>query len=261
LALTIPPLVGFALSAGIALLAGLGQLLSLWGVLAATVVGGLVLTGTGLPGGAALFAFFIGGSVVSRLSPDPAATRLGTKGSRRDQWQVLANGGPAALGALLGPELGLWIVVTSLAVAAADTWATSTGAWSPTPPRHLFTRQPVPPGTSGGITIFGTVGALAGALTVASAAFLASGEGALFILASVTGLLGMLADSALGASWQGRFHCEACAEDTERRVHRCGGRSTLRGGFSWITNDVVNLIATGLGGVAGGLGWYWLRSP
>ncbi len=227
--------------------------------MAATAIGGAILIGTGLPGGAALLTFFIGSSIVSRVSPDPAS-RLGAKGSRRDQWQVLANGGTAAVGALLGEGAGLWIVTASLAVAAADTWATSIGAWSPRPPRHLLGGKVVPPGTSGGITLLGTVGALGGAVMVAGVGTLASHQGGLLPFATMVGLAGMLADSALGAGLQGRFYCAQCREDTERRVHHCGTRSVPRGGLPWLNNDGVNALATALGGIAGWAGWWWLGS-
>ena len=229
------------------------------GAVAATAVGTAILTGTGVPGGAALLTFFIGSNILSRISPDPAS-RLGAKGSRRDHWQVLANGGVAAIGALLGPGPGSWIVTTSLAVAAADTWATSVGAWSGRPPRHLLTGRTVPPGTSGGITLLGTAGALAGGLIVAAAAAIVSQDQRLLLFAAPVGLVGMLVDSALGAGWQGQFYCAECGEETERRVHRCGTRSLPRGGLLWLNNDGVNALATGLGGIAGWAGWWWLGS-
>jgi uncharacterized protein (TIGR00297 family) len=215
------------------------------GALAATAIGSAILIGTGLPGGAVLLTFFIGGSIVSRVSPDPAS-RLGAKGSARDQWQVLANGGAAAAG--------------SLAVAAADTWATSIGAWSRRAPRHLLSGKVVPPGTSGGITLLGTVGALAGAVMVAGVGGLVSHQGRLLAFATMVGFVGMLADSALGAGLQGRFYCAQCREDTERRVHHCGTRSVPRGGLPWLNNDGVNALATTLGGMAGWAGWWWLGS-
>ena len=243
----------------IALLAFGLQALTGLGALAATAVGTPILAGTGLPGGAALLTFFIGSSIVSRASPDLAG-RLGAKGSRRDQWQVLANGGVAAVGALLGSSEGLWIVTSSLAVAAADTWATSIGAWSPTPPRHLFSGKQVAPGTSGGITLLGTLGALAGAVTVAGMGALVSHQGWLLPFATVVGFAGMLADSALGAGLQGRFYCAQCGKETERSVHRCGTRSVPRGGLLWLNNDGVNALATAFGGIAGWVGWWWLGS-
>jgi len=229
------------------------------GALAATAIGSAILIGTGLPGGAVLLTFFIGGSIVSRVSPDPAS-RLGAKGSARDQWQVLANGGAAAAGALLGGGPGLWIVTASLAVAAADTWATSIGAWSRRAPRHLLSGKVVPPGTSGGITLLGTVGALAGAVMVAGVGGLVSHQGRLLAFATMVGFVGMLAHSALGAGLQGRFYCAQCREDTERRVHHCGTRSVPRGGLPWLNNDGVNALATTLGGMAGWAGWWWLGS-
>ena len=89
----------------------------------------------------------------------------------RDTWQVLANGGAAAASAIMPilPEAVLWMVTASLVAAAADTWATSFGGWSRTDPRHILRSQPVPPGTSGGVTLLGSAGALAGAASVGAA--------------------------------------------------------------------------------------------
>ena len=57
----------------------------------------------------------------------------------------------------------------ALAAAAADTWATSIGSRSRSRPRLLVGWRPVPPGTSGGITLAGCAGALVGAGLVAAA--------------------------------------------------------------------------------------------
>jgi len=232
------------------------------GALTATLVGAVILWPLGGAGLAALGAFFVGATTISRLAPDPARDRLDAKGSRRDALQVLANGGPAALGALLEPALpgaGLWIVGSSLAGAAADTWATAVGAWSPTAPRHILTGLPVPPGTGGGVTWYGSLGGLLGAFTVAAATTLAGGPLALFPWALGVGMLGMLADSLLGAAWQGRFHCATCDQPTERAVHRCGTHTDLVGGYRRLTNDGVNFAATFLAGALGLLGWSLTR--
>jgi len=232
------------------------------GALAAILVGVAVLWPLGWPGCAGLGAFFAGSSAISRIAPDPGLTRLDAKGSRRDPLQVAANGGTAALGALLElvhPGPGLWVATASLAAAAADTWATAAGAWSPTPPRHILSRRTVPAGTGGGVTWYGTAGALAGAASVGAGVVLAGGAAPLFPLALGIGMLGMLADSLLGAGWQGRFHCPACAQATERTVHRCGTPAILVGGARWLTNDGVNAISTLFAGLLGSLAWALTR--
>ncbi|MFN8646937.1 MAG: DUF92 domain-containing protein [Gemmatimonadales bacterium] len=223
------------------------------GALAATAVGTAILQGTGWAGMAALGAFFVGSSWVSRRAPDRSAA-FGAKGSTRDAWQVLANGGAAALGALV-PGAGLWIVTASLAAAAADTWATATGGWSRRAPRHILTLAPVPAGTSGGVTALGTAGAVAGALLVAAAAAAVAGAPRLLWSALVIGPAGMLLDSLLGATLQGRFHCDRCDAPTESRRHRCGAEARHTAGRAWLANDGVNAAATGVAALAGWLAW------
>ena len=202
----------------------------------------------------ALGSFFFTSSLLSRLSPDPSAA-LDAKGNTRDPWQVLANGGPAAIGAFI-PGAGLWIVTASLAAAAADTWATSLGGWSRFAPRHVITLQPVPPGTSGGITLPGSLGGVMGALVVGLGPALSTGALSLLPVALGIGLFGMLGDSLLGAALQGKFHCDACDRPTERRIHRCGNRSRRTSGLIWLSNDGVNALATGLAALLGWLAWH-----
>ena len=221
-------------------------------------MGTLILFGAGWAGGGVLATFFVSSSLVSRLSAEPAT--LDAKGNRRDHAQVLANGGAAALAALAGlqnPTLGLWLVTGTLAAAAADTWATSLGARSRTAPRLFWSGRPVAPGTSGGMTLVGTAGAAAGALLVAGSGALAGGLPSLFPAATLIGFAGMVADSALGAGLQGRFHCPACNLPSEWPLHRCGTATVHRGGLAWLDNDGVNFAATA---IAAGLAFAaWAR--
>ena len=226
------------------------------GAMAAAMVGAAVLWGTGWTGGAVLAAFFVSSSILSRLAPVPAG--VDAKGSRRDARQVLANGGPAALGALLGPwqpALGLWVVTGSLSAAAADTWATSVGGWSRTPPRRLLVGATVAPGASGGMTVLGTLGAVAGAGVVATAGAVGGHTPALLPAATLIGFAGMVLDAALGGTWQGRFRCPVCSEASEWRVHRCGTPTVRQGGQPWLNNDGVNLAATALAATVSAAAW------
>jgi uncharacterized protein (TIGR00297 family) len=224
-------------------------------------VGALVLGGTGWSGGAVLGVFFVSSSIVSRVAGAPAGSDA--KGNRRDHWQVIANGAPAALSALLGiehPLLGLWAVAGSLAAAAADTWATALGAWSPTAPRLLLGGRRVEPGASGGVTWLGSLGGAAGAFLVSATGALGGGGGRLLAVGTLIGFAGMLVDSILGSMWQGRFFCPGCAEPSEWRIHRCGAPTVWRGGVAWLNNDVVNLAATALGAGMAAAAWaLWAR--
>jgi uncharacterized protein (TIGR00297 family) len=228
------------------------------GAVAAAAVGAVILEAAGWAGGAVLLAFFISSSAVSRAAR--ADRLLDAKGDRRDAWQVLANGGPAAIGgaiarATLGPGAALWVVTGALAAAAADTWASSLGSRSAGAPRHVLTGLAVAPGTSGGISLLGTAGAAVGAALTAVTGAVAGGGTALGVAGSIIGVFGMLADSVLGAAVQGRFQCLACGVASEWPVHHCGATTAVQGGWTWLTNDGVNAIATALGAMAGLAAW------
>jgi uncharacterized protein (TIGR00297 family) len=217
-----------------------------------------VVWGTGWGGGAALAAFFVPSTLISRDSPAPV--ELDPKEGRRDARQVLANGGVAALVSLVGlrdPGLGLWLLTCTLASAAADTWATSLGARSRNPPRLLWSWRPVPRGTSGAVTPLGCAGAVVGALIVAVTAVAAGGPPALLLAAVLIGFAGMVSDSWLGASLQGRFHCPACDRASEWPVHRCGTATIHQGGARWLDNDVVNFAATLVAAALAFAAWAW----
>ena len=215
------------------------------GLVAALAVGAAVWWGLGWRGAALLLAFFISGSLLTQLATG--------RGGRRNARQVIANGGAAALGALLGS----WPAAAgALAAAAADTWATELGSFSPTPPRLITNWARVPRGTSGGITAPGTAGGLAGALAMGALAHLLPPPGTApgFTLIAAAGIAGMLADSLLGATGQGVYECAACAARSERADTICHEAVRLIRGWRWLDNDAVNLVATLVGACIGLLG-------
>ena len=172
------------------------------------------------------------------------------KGGERDVWQVLANGGwfVAAAVAHLVSDSPAWYAIGAgaLAASAADTWATEIGLLSGGDPVSILSGDRVPAGTSGGVTMSGTVGAFAGALFIAVLAALATWPVA-FAAVGLGGVGGALADSILGASVQCRRWCSACGAPTERKVHDCGGLTRVIGGMRWIDNDAVNAICCAVG--------------
>ena len=211
--------------------------------------------------GAALIAFFISGSLLSRLKTQAAARadRRTGKGHTRDAAQVFANGGVAAACSLLSaalPALAPIFVagaVGALAAAAGDTWSTEIGALSPWRPRSIRTWRRVDAGASGGVTALGLAGAVLGGAAIGVVARLFQGgietiaAGAL--LYGAVGLAGSVADSILGAHCQGIFVCRRCREVAERPVHACGQRTALVRGAAWLDNDGVNALATSAGAI------------
>lgn len=253
------PLLAAGTSLGVALFACLLRALTPAGAGAAMLIGTAVLWGTGWPGGLVLGAFFGPSTLVGRIAlakrrtTDAAAERRGAK-------QVFANGGVAAAGALLThwqPGLGFTVLTTALAAAAADTWATSIGAFSSTDPRLLLGGGRVPRGTSGGVSLLGTIGAGAGAVVVAGTSALVAGNARMLLLGGTIGVLGMLLDSVLGSAVQARFACTSCGRTGEKRRCECGSRTRVISGIPWLDNDGVNGVATLSAAGAGALAW-WL---
>lgn len=251
---------GLGLALIVSLLAYRLDSLSESGAIAATCLGGLVFGLGGLPWAALLLGFFITSTFFSRLARARKAI-LGekyAKDDRRDAWQVLANGGVAALAVIwqtAQPASPLpWLVgAAALAAANADTWATELGVLSSQSPRRILGGERVEPGSAGGITTLGTLAALCGAMWIALLAalfpppLLRPQFSALPVLLIVTlsGLMGSLVDSFLGAGVQVMYYCPSCRKETERHPqHRCGSTTTYLRGWRWLNNDGVNAICT-----------------
>lgn len=210
------------------------------GIVAAVIVGGVMLAGAGSGGLLLLLLFFVTASALTSWNPSRDGARpAGGDAAGRGASQVLANGGVAAgcaLLALLGGFPAAHHALTgAMAAAAADTWATEVGTGVGGSTRRILTWEPVEPGRSGGLSWAGTLAGTAGALLLGGTAVLlppGGGEsGGVWLLAGLAGgLVGMTADSLLGASLEKRL--------------------------KWVDNDAVNLSGTLAGaGAAALVGW------
>jgi uncharacterized protein (TIGR00297 family) len=249
-------LYGFLLAALIAYLAFRVHSLNRSGAIAATLVGTIVFGLGGLFWAIVLMVFFITSSGLSRLfkKRKQGLNEKFSKGSERDAGQVFGNGGVATLFVLihaLYPESNVgWLgFAASLAAVNADTWATELGVLNPTAPRMITNwKKRVEKGTSGGISLFGTLASLFGAAVIAIPAALFAGDWSLLLLISVAGLAGSLFDSLLGATVQAMYYCPTDEKETEKHpLHTCGTKTIHIRGWEWLNNDWVNFACGAFG--------------
>jgi uncharacterized protein (TIGR00297 family) len=243
---------GFLAAGAIAFAARRLRALSSSGAVAATVMGTLTVAAD-WSWGILLIAFFASVTVLSKYGEQRKAELLGAiveKGDERDGWQVLANGGVFAVAALAhliwNSPIPAAIGAGALAASAADTWATEIGTLSPHRPVSILSSEPVPAGTSGAVTLAGSVAGVAGALFVAALTTFARWP-VTFAAVALGGIAGAVADSILGATAQCRRWCDACGKSTERRVHDCGAETHVSGGAQWLDNDGVNALCSVVG--------------
>jgi len=272
-------LLGVALSAVVGWIGYWRESLSPGGVAGAIIVGTLIFGLGGWIWGLLLITFFVSSSLLShyRQRDKEVVAEKFAKGGRRDLGQALANGGMGAILAVAyytSPEPALLAAYLGvMATVNADTWATEMGVLSRVPPRLITTGQEVSHGSSGGVTSLGTWASLAGALLIGSVATALTQAGSLLggggwdaralaypVLAVAGGMAGSLFDSLLGATVQGIYYCDRCGKETESAVHRCGQATLPVRGWQWLNNDLVNFIASMVGGlVAASLGWLFWR--
>ena len=251
---------GFALAIIVAYLAYRAHSLNKSGAIAATVVGTVIFGLGGWQWAILLLTFFVTSSGLSRAFKKRKAglSEKFSKGHERDAGQVFGNGGLATLCAALHafyPESVLpWVgFAASLAAVNADTWATELGALNPTPPRLITNfRRRVEKGTSGGISLFGTLASLMGSAVIALPAVLLSPAGVLntnyFLLITAAGLAGSLFDSILGATVQAMYYCPTDEKETEKHpLHTCGTQTVHIRGWKWLNNDWVNFACGAFG--------------
>jgi uncharacterized protein (TIGR00297 family) len=272
-------LLGLLLSTGMALLGYWRKALSASGMAGAILVGTLIFGLGGWEWGLLLITFFVSSSWLShyRKADKGQVAEKFAKSSRRDFGQALANGG---LGAILAvvfaryPEPLLFAAfVGVMATVNADTWATELGILSRIPPRLITSGAEVAPGTSGGVTSLGIWASVAGAMLIGTVATALVQVGSLLggngwslraisysLLAVIGGLVGSLFDSLLGATLQGIYYCNHCAKETESSIHHCGRPAQPLRGWGWLNNDLVNFLASLVGGLAAAsLAWILWR--
>jgi len=222
--------IGLLVNAAIALAALRARAIDVPGAVSAIVIGTAITAALGIGGLCLMVAFFVLGSVTTRLGYRAKAARgiAQERGGARGWPHAWANGGvPAGLALLAGMapppfrDLLVLAYAGAVATAAADTCSSEVGKAFGRRTFLVTTLRPVPPGTDGAVSLEGTMSGLGGALVVAGlGAFVGLYGRPAVALVAVAGFLGSLAESVLGTV-------------AERR--------------GWMGNELLNAVNTAIG--------------
>jgi uncharacterized protein (TIGR00297 family) len=246
--LSIPPflvdiLIALALAGGLCVAAVYKKWLNKSGAIAATVMGSIIWPAGGWSTTLPMLFFFVTGSLFSKLSNKKKIIADAKQNKARDYIQVWCNGGVAAVCLLLWiiTKDSYWILAycASLATSTSDTWSSELGVRFGGTVVDIIGFKKLPTGISGGISLTGTLAGLFGSLLVGTVCYfsLRLPISHVVIIASA-GFLGMLIDSILGSRLQARYRLQ---NGTPSECLKPA--ATLDKGFSWMTNDLVNIVA------------------
>jgi uncharacterized protein (TIGR00297 family) len=177
--------------------------LTLPGAITGLIVGLLIYEGTGVTGFSMLCLFFIAGSWATSWHKDEK--NINEASRPRTAWQVLANGGVAAVLGIISfikPNLSPLLLVMmagSIASAMADTLSSELGMVYGKRFFNIISFKKDQRGLDGVVSIEGTLIGLAGASAVALVFWLYTDWGNVVIII-LAGFLGNLIDSILGAT-------------------------------------------------------------
>ena len=245
-------------------MAYLGRFLDLAGSIAAFLVGFTIYWLGGYLHFLVLLIFFIVSSLFTKYRYSSKYSHSIPRGVRG--WRNVVGNGVVASASLViayltgvGEELAFVVYLGSVAAAFADTMATEVGMLGERPPRSIVFFKPVDKGSSGGVSALGYGGAVLAALILWLGVALLSpllnplsnlSLTKLLAIVAIASLLGSTVDSVVGALFQAKYRCAVCGSVVESRIH-CGANAERIGGYALINNDVVNVIATLVGALAG----------
>ena len=172
---------------------------------------------------------------------------INQRSGARGMVQVIANAFAATVAAVVGfiikkPELMI-VYAAALTECLADSLASDVGVLSKKDPVDICRMKRIKRGLSGGVSLLGTLSALAGCVLMCLVSFIFFGISTRIIVAVlVIPMIGILLDSILGSLVQAKYRCTVCGKSTEKKIH-CDQKTDHVGGIKLINNDAVNIIS------------------
>ena len=201
-----------------------------------------MLAAVGLMGGWFPFLFIIGAYGVVYLAEHFIKRQRYQE--TRSAAQILQNGLPAVAAIVAycctGRRFLLLVYVVAITESLADSIASVVGSAYAKRVVDIVSHRPVEKGLSGGISAVGTMAALVTCALPAVVVGAVFGWNLSLLAVALLPMGGMLLDSVLGATLQGKRRCTACGATCESTVH-CGRPTEHYKGLVRMTNGRVNL--------------------
>ena len=178
------------------------------------------------------FLFAIIGSLISKKENSTIEK------NGRSAMQVIANAGVAIIFviALNDSQKSIPLVIFVFAIAMSDTMSSEIGKRFKGATYDICSFKKIEPGLSGGISTIGTLAGLMGSLIIALAALLYSFDFRFSMSVCLIGFLGMLVDSLLGSTAQGKYL-------NGNKIKDRGSKENLVSGFHFFDNELTNFVS------------------
>jgi uncharacterized protein (TIGR00297 family) len=229
------------------------------GTIAALMIGMCIFIFAGIVPWLMLMVFFASSSVISYFKKEHKI-KLSSEYEkvRRNYRQVLANGSVPAIFSILyfftQSDAVMFALIASVAVCCSDTWASELGVLNKGKTVSIASFKPVDKGSSGGVSLFGTAVAAAGAFLIAflfSYSLLWRSDIMIietfwvFTSLAFFGLVGSLIDSLIGATIQAKFIDAKTQKITESPGAKNNPNKKISG-IRLITNGTVNFMSVAI---------------
>jgi uncharacterized protein (TIGR00297 family) len=211
-------------------------LLTRYGSISVYILGIYYFAVLGLDWSIPVVFFFLSSTLFTKLNSH--INQKANDTNRRNSWQVFANIFFATLSSALylgkGDEIYIYLYITLIAAVTADTWASEIG---PVFHKKCFSLSDWTiknAGVSGGISLAGSIAALAGALIISGLScylFFAKMDIQLVIIMALAGFAASFVDSMLGAF-------------AEHRMNELKYFNIRKGTDRLSPNDIVNFCAS-----------------
>lgn len=196
-----------------------------------------------------LVLVFLGTVVASKIGREKRIevnSSVVEKAHKKDMIQIIANVfvGVVAIViyVLTNKEIFLVVYASVMAESLADSLASDIGVLSKSDPINILTFKKSDKGVSGNVSLLGTFSSLLGSIIIGFVFYIFHHNSFYLFVIVISGFLGALFDSLLGALVQVKYKCLKCGKITEKKIH-CELDTKYYKGIKFINNDVVNLTS------------------